>query len=181
MIPANPDVALLESRQIDPRDPRPPLVQAVRIGLYDEYRARAFYGRVVDRFGPLPVFVNIRGSEARHIQALTRLCQRYAVPPPVDDWAGRLTVPPSVTECCALGVAGEIANGAMYDQFLAWPMPPDAAGVFASLRAASWHNHLTAFRRCATAQGRQGPGRRLLPWGLLALAVLAGARRLTRK
>lgn len=170
MMPTNPDIALLAAQRIDPRDPRPPLVQALRIGLYDELRARTFYGLVVDRFGPIAPFVNIRDSEIRHIQALSGLCQRYGIVPPVDDWPGRLSIPATPAECCAIGVRGEIANGAMYDRFLSWPMPADAAAVFASLRGASWNNHLAAFRRCAgdLAMPAQRGG-----WRLAALAGLA--------
>ena len=144
----NPDEALLVGRTIDPAHPVPVGAQALRIGLYDEYRARAFYRLVMERFGPRRPFVNIAAAEDRHIAAMTELCRRYGVDPPIDDWRAKLPVPQDLASCCAIGVAGETANGAMYDRFLRFGWPPDVSRVFAALRGASWGSHLPAFQQC---------------------------------
>jgi hypothetical protein len=153
----NADARLLASRRIDPADPRPPLAQALRIGLYDEWHALAVYEAVIHRFGPVRPFSNIVHSEAAHAGALSRLCRRYGVPEPVNDWPGKVRLPSTLAECCAAGVADEIENVAMYDNFLSYPMPADAVAVFRELKTASGERHLSAFQRCLARQGsRQG-------------------------
>lgn len=191
---SNFDARLLLSRRIDPSDPRPPLAQALRIGLYDEWHALAVYDAVLRRYGPVRPFANIVHSEAAHAAALSGLCRRYGVAEPVNDWPQKVRLPPTLAACCAEGVADEIENVAMYDNFLAYPMPPDAVQVFRQLKAASGTRHLPAFQRCvarsgqgrgpvagAPARGRsaaltpQAPGGAGLPVGLaLAGAVVLG-------
>nr|VFJ70926.1 MAG: hypothetical protein BECKFW1821B_GA0114236_12025 [Candidatus Kentron sp. FW] len=151
IIPINPDEPLLESKRVNPALPIPVLYQALRIGLYDEYRARAFYAMVMERFGTMAArpFGNVRGAEERHAAAMEALCLRYGVSMPMDDWRGKIRLPATLSQCCEIGVQGEIQNSAMYQHFLAWPMPPDVAGVMRQLRDVSWANHLPAFARCA--------------------------------
>ncbi|WP_238120566.1 MULTISPECIES: ferritin-like domain-containing protein [unclassified Xanthobacter] len=153
---SNPDARLLAARRIDPNDPRPPLVQALRIGLYDEWHALAVYDAVIRRFGPVRPFANIVHSEAAHAQALQRLCARHGVPLPVNDWAGKVVLPATLAECCAAGVADEIENVAMYENFLSYPMPADAVVVFNALKTASGERHLPAFQRCLARRGVGG-------------------------
>lgn len=155
---SNFDAHLLASRRVDPSDPRPPLVQALRIGLYDEWHALAVYDAVIRRYGPVRPFANIVHSEAMHAAALSRLCARYGVPEPVNDWPGKVRLPAALAECCAEGAADEIENVAMYDNFLSYPMPPDAVAVFQTLKAASGTRHLPAFQRCVARTERQGRG-----------------------
>lgn len=160
---SNPDARLLAARRIDPNDPRPPLAQALRIGLYDEWHALAVYDAVIRRFGPVRPFANIVHSEAAHAQALQRLSARHGVPEPVNDWAAKVVLPATLAECCAAGVADEIENVAMYENFLSYPLPPDAVAVFTELKTASGERHLPAFQRCLArggAAGRGGCGRR---------------------
>lgn len=157
---SNADARLLASRRIDPRDPRPPLAQALRIGLYDEWHALAVYEAVIRRFGPLRPFSNIVHSEANHARALSRLCRRHGVEEPVNDWPGKVRLPATLAECCAAGVADEIENVAMYDNFLSYPMPADAVAVFQQLKTASGSRHLPAFQRAlARYGGAQGAAR----------------------
>ncbi|MEE4462822.1 ferritin, partial [Azotobacter chroococcum] len=61
----NYDEPILRSQRIDPAAPFPILHQAVRIALYDEYAAHAFYAGVVEAFGSRPPFVNVLRSEER--------------------------------------------------------------------------------------------------------------------
>lgn len=174
---SNFDARLLTSRRIDPSDPRPPLVQALRIGLYDEWHALAVYDAVIRRYGPVRPFANIVHSEAAHAAALSNLCRRYGVPEPINDWARKVRLPATLSECCAEGVADEIENVAMYDDFLSYPMPPDAVQVFRELKAASGTRHLPAFQRCVARSGR-GRGQ-MAPqgWGRAAgPAAAPGAR-----
>lgn len=183
---SNFDARLLASRRIDPSDPRPPLAQALRIGLYDEWHALAVYDAVIRRYGPVRPFANIVHSEAAHAAALSRLCRKYGVPEPVNDWARKVRLPATLAECCAEGVADEIENVAMYDNFLSYPMPADAVAVFRELKAASGTRHLPAFQRCVARSGTgrgmaaQGPGGgpsrgRGRGWAVPGPAPVAGA------
>jgi hypothetical protein len=51
-------------------------LQALSEALDDEYRARATYRKVIERFGPVRPFVNIVDTENRHVGALVRQFQR---------------------------------------------------------------------------------------------------------
>ncbi len=152
----NHDDALLIARRIDPRDPRGPLEQALRIGLYDEWHALAVYEAVIRRYGPIRPFSNIVRSEAAHARALAGLMARYGFAPPVNDWAQKVALPDTLEGCCAEGVADEIENVAMYDDFLSYPMPADAVAVFTELKAASGTRHLPAFQRALARVRRTG-------------------------
>lgn len=147
----NDDEVLLRSRKIDPAAPFPPLHQALRIALYDEYAARAFYSLIVETFGARAPFVNIAKSEARHIEALTALCRRYGVARPMDPFPAGTTVATSWRANCERAVVGELANIRLYQTLLPWIAAPDARRVFINLQAASLDNHLPAFQHAAQA------------------------------
>ncbi len=148
---ANYDEAILRSKAIQPAAPFPVLQQALRIALYDEYAARAYYAAVVQAFGPQPPFVNIVQSEVRHSEALSRLCERYGVPRPIDPFPAETTVAPTWRANLERGAAGEIANIRLYDYLLGFVAEPDVRQVFASVQAASFNNRLPAFRRALEA------------------------------
>jgi len=148
---ANYDEAILRSKTIQPAAPFPVLHQALRIALYDEYAARAFYAAVVQAFGPQLPFVNIVQSEVQHIEALSRLCERYGVPRPIDPFPAETTVAATWSANLERGVAGEIANIQLYDVLLNFVAEPDVRQVFANLQAASLNNHLPAFQRALEA------------------------------
>ena len=132
------------------------LVEAI----HDEYKARAFYRRVIDRFGAIRPFVNIVAAESRHIEALLPLFEKYGVAVPEDDWASRTEAPRSILEACRAGVAAEIENARMYDRLLALTAEyPDIRQVLLRLQRASSENHLPAFQRCVESGGGQGRGR----------------------
>ncbi len=144
---ANYDEAILRSQLIQPAAPWPVLHQALRIALYDEYAARAYYAAVVEAFGAQPPFANIVQSEVQHIAALSRLCARYGVPRPLDPFPAATTISPSWRGNLQRGVAGEIANIRLYDYLLGQVVEPDVQQVFRNLQAASRDNHLPAFQR----------------------------------
>ena len=132
-----------------PERNRNALEQALIEALHDEYKARATYRLIIQTFGPIRPFVNILQSEERHIQALTRLFETYAIALPIDDWDARVTVPDSVQEACQQGVEAEIENAALYHRLLnATQGYDDVQAVFLNLQRASQENHLPAFQRC---------------------------------
>ena len=70
--------------------------------LNDEYKARAFYQLVLKTFGPVRPFINIVKAEDSHARALERLCMRYEIPLPPDEWDRALRAPSSILEACRI-------------------------------------------------------------------------------
>jgi rubrerythrin len=123
-------------------------IEALREALDDEYKARATYQSVIDKFGPVRPFVNIIDAEERHASALLRLFARFGVEPPKDRWAGRVPAPANLADACRAGVEAEIENAAMYERLLAQVSDAGARNVLKRLQKASQQRHLPAFRRC---------------------------------
>jgi len=124
-------------------------IGALREALDDEYKARATYQGVIDRFGPVRPFVNIIEAEERHANALLRLFERFGIEPPKDRWAGQVPAPSSLADACKAGVEAEIENAAMYARLLAQVSDARVRDVLTRLQQASQQRHLPAFRRCA--------------------------------
>jgi len=124
-------------------------IGALREALDDEYKARATYQSVIDRFGPVRPFVNIIEAEERHANALLRLFERFGIEPPKDRWAGQVPAPSSLAEACKAGVEAEIENAAMYARLLAQVSDARVRDVLTRLQQASQQRHLPAFRRSA--------------------------------
>jgi hypothetical protein len=123
--------------------------QAMIDAINDEYHAHAFYSAVIEKFGEIRPFANIVHSEARHIDLWKGLFTKYGLPIPPDTFAGNVNAPDTIQAACEAGVEGEIANVAMYDQFLSFVQQPDLRAAFTQLRHVSQNNHLRAFQRCA--------------------------------
>jgi hypothetical protein len=134
------------------------LIEAIE----DEYKARATYRSILNKFGAIRPFVNIIESEERHIRALIPLFWKYEIPLPEDNWQERVEVPNSVQEACQAGVQAEIENAEMYQRLLDLTQGyPDVQRVFLNLQRASQNNHLRAFQRCAergNSQSDRGRG-----------------------
>ena len=148
MTQINQDQTKLADKTIDQTSQIPPMHQALQIALYDEYRARAVYSGVVAAFGAVLPFVNIVEAENRHIAELEFLIQKYGVESVVDDWFGNTLVEPTLIQNCEVGIAAEIDNIRMYDYLLPFAEQPDVRDAFYRLQAASFNNHLPAFRKC---------------------------------
>ncbi|WP_318247303.1 DUF2202 domain-containing protein [Halobacillus litoralis] len=123
--------------------------KALTYAMQDEYLAQARYDDILNTFGSIRTFEQIKQAELRHINALTVLFQRYQIPLPENDAANYVTTPTTVKEAYSQGVQGEIDNIAMYEKFLTYELPSDARIVFTQLRNASL-NHLAAFERGAS-------------------------------
>lgn len=122
-------------------------VAALHEALDDEYKARATYAAVIERFGAVRPFVNIIAAEDRHARALERLLIKDGRSLPTDRWAGTVVAPATLELAYALGVQAEIDNRAMYDRLERMTGHADVLRVFGNLRAASQDNHLPAFQR----------------------------------
>ena len=137
-------------------------IRALHEALDDEYRSWTTYDQVMQDFGEVRPFSNIREAEGRHIEALCTLFARYGLPVPENTWAGRVDRYPSLQAACEAGVEAERANGEMYERLLTASRQADILTVLRNLQAASQQRHLPAFQRCMERGhgGHGGHGRR---------------------
>lgn len=143
------DEKLLEGLRVDPNYDEDILHQVLRIAVYDEYHAYNTYKKTIDKFGYMRPFSNIMEAEVRHYSMLIPLLEKYNVPVPIDNWYDKIEIPDTILECCEVGVAAEIDNIMMYDNLLLYTKEyPDVTDVLYRLQAASYNNHLPAFRSC---------------------------------
>ncbi len=142
------DEELLTGLRVDPFYNEPVLHQVLRIAVYDEFHAYETYKKTIEKFGAVEPFTNIMQAEIRHYEALIPLLQKYGVPVPVNDWEGKIEVPNSILEASEIGVAAEIDNIRMYDNLISYAKNyPDVVDTLYKLQAASYNNHLFAFRQ----------------------------------
>lgn len=134
-------------------------IRLLHEALDDEYRSWATYDQVITDFGEVRPFINIRGAEARHIEALSRLFAHYGVPLPPNPWLGKVERYASLQAACEAGVAGEIANGEMYERLVKQTCRGDILMVLRNLQEASQQRHLAAFQRCTQRGAGRGAGR----------------------
>jgi hypothetical protein len=123
-------------------------IAALHEALDDEHHAWATYSQVINDFGLVRPFSNIRDAEARHIDALLAVFDEYELTPPSNPWPGKVDRYPSIRDACAAAMEAEIANAALYERLLASTVRSDIVTVFRNLRDASQERHLPAFRRC---------------------------------
>lgn len=147
----NIDEALLISQRVDINSPIPIISQVLRIAVYDEFKAYETYSKIIEKFGLVQPFVNIKEAEAVHYGALIRLMEKYQVEVPINNWYSKIEVQNTLIECCEMGVAGEINNIAMYNNLLLHTLEDDIKDVLFRLQAASFNNHLPTFRNCVLA------------------------------
>ncbi|WP_404318516.1 DUF2202 domain-containing protein [Malaciobacter canalis] len=144
----NYDEDILISQKVDVNSEQTIEAQVLRIAVYDEFKAYETYSKIIEKFGAIHPFVNIKEAEAVHYSALMPLLQKYNVEVPVNDWALKVQVPKTYIECCELGVSSEINNIAMYDHLILHTTQSDIKDTLYKLQAASYNNHLPAFRKC---------------------------------
>lgn len=132
-----------------------PEIGALHEALDDEYKAWTTYDQVIRDFGPERPFIRIVESEARHIEALRALFERYGVTVPGNPWPGRVPRFASTREACQAGVEAEVENALLYERLMRSTDREDILAVFENLRRASQERHLPAFRRGAS----RGPAR----------------------
>jgi len=128
-------------------------VQALLLALNDEYHAWAIYDQVLQDLGQIRPFTNIVQAEAKHIESLVRLMEKYELAVPENPWPGNVPSFDSSAAACTAAAEAEVLNAALYDQLLDSTERDDILTVYRSLQRASEENHLPAFERCATRQG----------------------------
>jgi hypothetical protein len=143
----NHDESILRSYRVDRRAPFPPLHQALRIALYDEYAARAFYGGVVEAFGNQRPFVALLRSQNDRIDQLNRLCSRYGVPRPLDPFPAETQISPAWRTNLERAVTGKANSIQLYQALIQQVGEMDAASALAKLNRTAVGNHLPSLQR----------------------------------
>ena len=128
------------------------LKERLTLALLDEYKSRATYAKILEKFGPIRPFVNIHEAEGRHVEALLRLFEAYRIEVPVDHWPCHITVPEILEEACQQAVDAEQDNMTMYDRLLAETPEAVVRRVLLNLQSASRDRHLPAFERCVNRE-----------------------------
>lgn len=141
----NADQKILDSQRIDPNDPQGVLSQALRISAYDEFDAYNTYNNVMAKFGNVMPFANIINSEINHYNEVITLMQKYGVEAPIVQET-QIELPDTLQECCEIAVSAEIDNISLYNHLLTYVNEPDVRDLFYRIQAASYNNHLPAFR-----------------------------------
>lgn len=140
------DQAILDKKRVDPAFNESILSQVLRIAVYDEFHAYEAYLKIIEKFGNQQPFNNILEAEKQHYSMLIDLMEKYQIEIPINDWAEKIVVPNTFQEACELGVASEIENIRMYDNLVSFTTQEDVKDVLYRLQAASYNNHLPAFR-----------------------------------
>ncbi len=123
-------------------------IDALKAALDDEYKALATYDQVIEDHGSIRPFINIREAEARHVDALLNLFEKYGLSPPANNWLDEVPRFENVRSACEAAVQDEIDNADLYERIMRQTERPDILTVFRNLRDASQERHLPAFRRC---------------------------------
>lgn len=116
----------------------------------DEYKARAEYEAIIDEFGEQAPFTNLVRAETNHINALANLFENYGLEVPEDNGASVAVVPDTLQEAYEIGVEAEIANAALYEEYLSQDLPNAVETVFTNLMNASAEKHLPTFEAYAS-------------------------------
>jgi hypothetical protein len=126
-----------------------PLKDVLTEAINEEYKARATYQAVVDKFGQVAPFTNILQAENSHVEAWKRVFQINGITVPADPHAGKIAAPVDVKAACVAGVAAEKEDVALYDRLMKETTDAEALRVMTEQRKVSQENHLPAFERCA--------------------------------
>lgn len=128
-----------------------PLEEVLQRAFDDEVKAYETYSAVIETFGAVTPFVNIIQAEQTHQKAILAVASAHniALTTTVPE---RITLPHTLRECYELGVAAEIQNIQLYDELLLHVNEyPEVQDVFYRLQAASYNNHLPAFRNAVAS------------------------------
>lgn len=110
----------------------------------DEYKARAEYVALVEKFGEVAPFINLIKAETNHINALANQFNIYGLEVPADNGSEFAVVPATLAEAYAIGIQAEISNIALYENFLKQDFPVTIERTFTNLMNASV-KHLATF------------------------------------
>lgn len=128
------------------------LEETVQKAFDDEVKAYETYSAVIEKFGAVFPFVNIVQAEQTHQNALLAMAEKHNIAL-IRNVPEEISIPNTLQECCELGVAAEIQNIQLYDKLLLHVNEyPEVQDLFYRLQAASFNNHLPAFRNGVLSQ-----------------------------
>ncbi len=116
----------------------------------DEYHARAEYEAIEDVYGEQDPFTDLIKAETQHASSLANLFEKYGLDVPEDNQADTVIIPDSLQEAYEIGIAAEIANADLYEDYLSQDLPANVERVLTNLMDASLDNHLTTFEAYAS-------------------------------
>lgn len=122
--------------------------QVLTEAINEEYKARATYQAVIDKFGQVAPFTNILNAENTHVQQWAGQFERLGLAVPADPFAGKVAAPATVALACAAGVAAEKDDVALYDRLMKETTDQTLLTIMTQQRKVSQENHLPAFERC---------------------------------
>ena len=117
-----------------------------------EYAAEARYAAIIDAFGSVQPYVNIRSAEEQHISALTRQLERFGAEVPANPFLDE-DAPADLEAAAQAGIQGEKAIVAMYDKLLGQVTDTGLMRVFTNLRRAAQETHLPLLEAAARNGG----------------------------
>jgi hypothetical protein len=120
--------------------------------LDDEYKAKATFAAVIDRFSPVRPFINIVDAERRHNRGDQGSIQTIGLGHSTQSLGrqGRA----AADGACETAVRAEVDNIALYDRLLPEIAEPGVHQTLSNLQRASRDNHLPAFWRCLSRETR---------------------------
>lgn len=118
-----------------------------------EYAAAASYAAVIDAFGQVQPYVQIKSAEERHIDALIRQLAGFGIEVPANPYLGNLPAPADLESAARAWATGEVDNVELYDDLLAETTDERLTRVFTNLRRASLEAHLPLFEAAADNGG----------------------------
>lgn len=130
-------------------------VEALRMALYAEYEARAFYRRIVEAFAnKVPSAALLRSSEKR-IAWLFAEARRYGVPNPQDTAVFDVQLSPSWLDNCLRAANGEGALVGLYEDLIPHASSRTLAMLFDKLQRHSLESQLPLIRQAIAAAREQ--------------------------
>lgn len=151
----NYDESILKKRKIRHGSAGTDFAQALRMALYAEYEARAFYRRVAEAFaGKAPSNTLLSASEKR-VGWLTAEAGRHGVPSPQDTAILNVQVAPSWLDNCARAARGEGALVGLYADLIPHAGSRTLALLFDKLQRHSVESQLPILRQAIAAASDQ--------------------------
>lgn len=119
-----------------------------------EYAARAKYTAVVAKHGQVQPYAYIRNAENYHVLALEGILRKNGITPPTDRYAGKATVPATLTDAANEAVRIEEKSAALYDRLLASAAgDAEITAIVQKLLRMTRESHLAAFKAAAENGG----------------------------
>ncbi len=143
----NIDEQLLLNKKIDENRKEKIVSQVLRIAVYNQFETYETYSAIIEKFGFLQPFVELKEVEARNYMLLIPLLEKYEVEVPINDWTNKIEIPKSYLEACEISVAKEIENISMYDNLISYTTEYDIKDSLYKLQANSFNNHLPTLRQ----------------------------------